>query len=132
MTGRADLSTNWRVKSETPAPSPTTNYRGKGWGSKQEGREDRRQSTPSNNVKDDPLAVQAMEEGRRLYVGNMPYMAKKEDVESLFRDGDYKVQVSNGLLTTLHANSRPNETGTASSSQLTPSLAETPPTASSS
>jgi RNA recognition motif-containing protein len=38
-----------------------------------------------------PQVPQAITEGRRLYVGNMPYMAKKEDVEALFREGDYKM-----------------------------------------
>ncbi|KAL9110807.1 MAG: hypothetical protein Q9187_008001, partial [Circinaria calcarea] len=40
--------------------------------------------------KDDPIALQAIAEGRRLYVGNMPYFAKSEDVETLFAGDDYK------------------------------------------
>lgn len=37
---------------------------------------------------DDPRTLQAIAEGRRVYVGNMPYMAKTEDVEILFADSD--------------------------------------------
>lgn len=37
---------------------------------------------------DDPRTLQAIAEGRRVYVGNMPYMAKTEDVESLFANSD--------------------------------------------
>lgn len=40
---------------------------------------------------DDPRTLQAIAEGRRLYVGNMPYMAKMRDVEALFADVSYKV-----------------------------------------
>ncbi|KAK0446669.1 hypothetical protein EV421DRAFT_211317 [Armillaria borealis] len=35
----------------------------------------------------DTGALQAIEEGRRLYVGNLPYMAKQQDVQALF-EGD--------------------------------------------
>ena len=34
--------------------------------------------------KPSPHVPQAIAEGRRLYVGNMPYTAKSEDVQSLF------------------------------------------------
>lgn len=30
----------------------------------------------------------ALAEGRRIYVGNLPYMAKREGVEDLFAKGD--------------------------------------------
>lgn len=36
--------------------------------------------------------MQAIAEGRRLYVGNMPYIAKTKDVEMLFAKGDYQVE----------------------------------------
>lgn len=32
---------------------------------------------------------QAISEGRRLYVGNMPYTAKTEDVEALFKAAEF-------------------------------------------
>lgn len=40
---------------------------------------------------DDPNTLQAIAEGRRLYVGNMPYIAKTIDVELLFAEVDYHV-----------------------------------------
>lgn len=52
-----------------------------------------RQSETNRNSRtvrgeDDPRTLQAIAEGRRVYVGNMPYMAKTEDVESLFANSD--------------------------------------------
>ena len=42
-------------------------------------------------VREDDAAQtsQAIEEGRRLYVGNVPYAANIQDVENLFVGGDY-------------------------------------------
>ena len=37
----------------------------------------------------DPATLQAIEEGRRLYVGNLPYRAKLEDVQGLFVGNGY-------------------------------------------
>ena len=51
----------------------------------------REQGNAYQYKKDDPSALQATAEGRRLYVGNMPYFAKSEDVESLFVGDDYKM-----------------------------------------
>ena len=39
----------------------------------------------------DERATQAIQDGRRLYVGNLPYMAKTEDVAMLFPGEDYTV-----------------------------------------
>ncbi len=64
--GRADLSTNWRVKSDLPASSPTGPNRG--WGQTQEN-----------------------------------YMAKREDVEELFKDLESAMQVQLHLIRA-HAN----------------------------
>ena len=36
---------------------------------------------------------QAISEGRRLYVGNMPYTAKMEDVKELFSKGGFEAYV---------------------------------------
>lgn len=36
-----------------------------------------------------PHVPQAISEGRRLYVGNMPYTAKTEDVEALFTAAEF-------------------------------------------
>ncbi|MCJ1226267.1 hypothetical protein MMC12_002917 [Toensbergia leucococca] len=113
MTSRSGLSNSWRVKSDNnPVPNnqplqtsiPTKrydqSYRNKGLESTHQSNPlaDRLiRSTQSNGDnpdlqirgEDDPKTLQAIEEGRRLYVGNMPYMAKPEDVEALFTDGGY-------------------------------------------
>ncbi|KAI9775413.1 MAG: hypothetical protein M1839_001108 [Geoglossum umbratile] len=48
-------------------------------------------TTPSPS-KNEPLAApQSIADGRRLYVGNMPYMAKTEDIEALFARHGFKV-----------------------------------------
>lgn len=39
------------------------------------------------------VTPQAITEGRRLYVGNMPYTAKAEDVEALFTAAEFPVYV---------------------------------------
>lgn len=43
--------------------------------------------TVQNDSLPEPEVPASFAEGRRLYVGNMPYMAKKEDVEVLFSSG---------------------------------------------
>ncbi|KAK0188891.1 hypothetical protein F5146DRAFT_1140459 [Armillaria mellea] len=35
--------------------------------------------------------LQSIEEGRRLYVGNLPYMAKQQDIQALFEGNGYTV-----------------------------------------
>jgi hypothetical protein len=70
-TGRAASSNNWRVKhNEIQGEQPNR------------GPLDRsaKESTPAS-----------IAEGRRLYVGNLLYRAKLEDVERLFEDDKYKV-----------------------------------------
>jgi hypothetical protein len=45
-------------------------------------------------VKQYSQVPQAILEGRRLYVGNMPYMAKKEDIRELFGAEKFNMLVS--------------------------------------
>ncbi|EQL30828.1 hypothetical protein, variant 2 [Blastomyces dermatitidis ATCC 26199] len=55
------------------------------------GNEGSKPSTPakvSHREDVDSPAMKSFSEGRRLYVGNMPYMAKKKDVEALFTEGE--------------------------------------------
>ncbi|KAB8076745.1 putative ribonucleo protein [Aspergillus leporis] len=80
-TGRAFHSPNWRVKREespsTPSagsPGPKTNTSRVAF------------SRPS------PHVPQAISEGRRLYVGNMPYTAKSEDVQALFTAAEFPIE----------------------------------------
>lgn len=77
-TGRAFHSPNWRVKGEESpsaqsagSPGPKTNTSRIAF------------SRPS------PHVPQAISEGRRLYVGNMPYTAKSEDVQALFTAAEF-------------------------------------------
>ena len=101
MSNCAERSTNWRGKSDTwPAPPtdlPRRNYAGAQQQTRSghaDGWQDHPQTDgPGNRKDDDELALKAMAEGRRLYVGNMPYMARIEDVEMLFRGGEYRMQV---------------------------------------
>ena len=103
---RSELSSNWRTKTDapprtgndtatsTPGPSSKPDYlhQRNSWSL----RKDEKQNKSDEPViggqlrgEDDPSTLQAIAEGRRLYVGNMPYIAKTRDVEMLFVDGGY-------------------------------------------
>ncbi|KAK2759505.1 hypothetical protein FQN54_002984 [Arachnomyces sp. PD_36] len=70
--GRAASSNNWRMKHEEP------------------------QAGQSNNGSQDPRtrepAPASIAEGRRLYVGNLLYMAKLDDIKKLFEGDEYRVE----------------------------------------
>ncbi|BCR91096.1 RNA-binding protein [Aspergillus chevalieri] len=79
--GRAFNSPNWRMKGEESpslegqgSPKPRTNTSRLAF------------SRPS------PHVPHAISEGRRLYVGNMPYTAKSEDVEALFTAAKFSIE----------------------------------------
>lgn len=79
--GRAFNSPNWRMKGgDSPSaqssgsPGPKTNSSRLTF------------SRPSFQV------PQAISEGRRLYVGNMPYTAKSEDVQALFTAANFPIE----------------------------------------
>lgn len=76
-TGRAFNSPNWRTKrEESPSegsPKPKMN------------------TSRAAFSKPSPHVPHAIAEGRRLYVGNMPYTAKSEDVEALFVGAEFSV-----------------------------------------
>ncbi|KAJ5577495.1 uncharacterized protein N7459_006459 [Penicillium hispanicum] len=76
--GRAFNSPNWRMKGEEsplpPSPSPRTTTTRTAF------------SRPGSHV------PQAISEGRRLYVGNMPYTAKSEDIEALFTAAKFPIE----------------------------------------
>ena len=40
---------------------------------------------------DDERTLQAINEGRRLYVGNLPYRAQVQDVKDVFTERDYNM-----------------------------------------
>lgn len=50
-----------------------------------------------------PHVPQAISEGRRLYVGNMPYTAKTEDVEALFTAAEFPMYATNKKKPYTHA-----------------------------
>lgn len=79
---------------------------------------------------------QAISEGRRLYVGNMPYTAKMEDVKELFSKGGFEAYVYPALFYIIELSCGKLTDGFlssgivhASTSQSTPSPAATPHTA---
>lgn len=70
-TGRAFSSPNWRMKSSEEGGNRTSRF-ALGCSSASE-------------------ASRAISEGRRLYVGNMPYDAKSEDIRAVFETANYKI-----------------------------------------
>ncbi|KAJ5736506.1 uncharacterized protein N7483_001631 [Penicillium malachiteum] len=76
--GRSFNSANWRMKGEESpqpvSPSPRTNTSRSAF------------SRPGSHV------PQAISEGRRLYVGNMPYTAKLEDVQAIFTAAQFPIE----------------------------------------
>lgn len=106
---RSELSSNWRTKVDAP---PTTGNnaatRARGppskpdhiqqrdiWGkSKHQNRSEHNGPVSGDTLRgeDDPATLQAIAEGRRLYIGNMPYIAKTNDVEILFAEGNYQLE----------------------------------------
>ncbi|OOQ87658.1 putative ribonucleoprotein [Penicillium brasilianum] len=77
--GRAFNSANWRMKSENSSPqaSPSST---------------RTNTSRTAFARPGPHVPQAISEGRRLYVGNMPYTAKTEDVEALFTAAEFPIE----------------------------------------
>ncbi|KAL2812433.1 hypothetical protein BDW59DRAFT_155289 [Aspergillus cavernicola] len=84
--GRAFNSLNWRMKGEespkqdtspSVSPGPRTNTNTSRVGFSRQGQ---------------TVVPPAISEGRRLYVGNMPYTAKMEDVQALFNAAGFEVE----------------------------------------
>lgn len=104
---RSELSSNWRTEVDslprtgnnaavwTRGPPSKPDYlQQRDFWSKSRDKEkssDGHGSGETLRGEDDPNTEQAIAEGRRLYVGNMPYIAKTKDVEMLFAEGDYQV-----------------------------------------
>ena len=103
---RSELSRNWRVKidatptagnnaaTRTPClPSQPDYCQQRDFRSRREGKKETKPEEPCEGGtlrgEDDPDTLQAIAEGRRLYVGNMPYMAKTKDVQLLFAEADF-------------------------------------------
>ena len=93
----AALSSNWRarpdVRLEPGFNTASTNQKNKS------------SESPSCNPRIDAVkpsiaeirgedstrTLQAIEEGRRLYVGNLPYLAGAKDIDDLFMNNDYQL-----------------------------------------
>jgi RNA recognition motif-containing protein len=92
----AEASSNWRSKQ--PSHRRGDHNRQTGESSGHRSNESRRgsfQSTGSSSAqrsRDDENALQAIDEGRRIYVGNLLYHAKTEDVEALFASDEYQTE----------------------------------------
>lgn len=104
MAGHSELSNNWRAKSDTPSEIVSHSHRLNEFRSSNTtptalGQRDLRKpisripSIDHIRGEEDPRTLQAIEEGRRVYVGNLPYMAKTEDVENLFVMSGYQMWV---------------------------------------
>ncbi|KAG8526318.1 uncharacterized protein KY384_000311 [Bacidia gigantensis] len=88
MANRAELSSNWRTSRPISSLPDNNNKRNS-------------EQTHSYNTKietirgeNDPETFKAIEEGRRLYVGNLPSMAKPEDITQFFSNNRYQMWVS--------------------------------------
>ena len=105
---RSELSNNWRTKIDAPlstgniAATRTSGPHSKPdylqqrdlWSKSRDKKEKESNGPVGREIlrgEDDLKTLQAIAEGRRLYVGNMPYIAKTKDVEMLFEDRDYQV-----------------------------------------
>ena len=87
---RSELSTNWRsagITTETrgrDAVAANVGTRMSGSHSMRDGGPGAREETLRGE--DDPETLLAIAEGRRLYVGNLPYLAQAHDVKRLFEN----------------------------------------------
>ena len=92
----ADASANWRVPTSTDrgdqrtlrASSSTSTPRGTPPVSRP-GSSSGRRAFPEEETAKETEAALAIAEGRRLYVGNLPYMAKTRDIEQLFASENF-------------------------------------------
>ena len=103
MARRSELSSNWRVKLDIPTNTDSSTTRSEYKNNDARpivpGRRDAPRQVPAASSEmtenargeDDPQTLRAIEEGRRLYVGNLPYMAKMKDVEWLFLSNGYQM-----------------------------------------
>lgn len=91
---RSQISSNWRARDTTVESEATVSPQISrlSWvrpGSGELVSTQRTEPTESTRAGED--AKKAISEGRRLYVGNLPYMAKKDDVAGIFDSSDYVV-----------------------------------------
>ena len=95
LTGRPALSSNWRVK-EDPRPDQAVEPTHWERSLRSSALDEKQQSPPElvaplRESADEKRAKQAILDGRRLWVGNLRYTAKEDDVRALFLDSTYEV-----------------------------------------
>ncbi|OCL05748.1 hypothetical protein AOQ84DRAFT_390669 [Glonium stellatum] len=86
---RASTSSNWRARQESQPPSRDEvpmSYQS-------QSRDFTRSTNRKPHFKQNAASERQMADGRRIYVGNLPYMAKKSDVEALFKDAGYTINL---------------------------------------
>lgn len=86
---RALSSKNWRVKQESKPSSENDVpivYQS-------QSRDLTKSANHRPHFKQEAALEQERANGRRIYVGNMPYMAKKSDVEALFTEAGYTIDL---------------------------------------
>ena len=93
--GRSVLCSNWRVKEDpslVQAVEPTHEKQSSNMGAFDDSQQIPPEPVaPLRGTANENRAERAIQDGRRLYVGNLPYMAKENDVRSLFADSKYEV-----------------------------------------
>ncbi|KAL8693541.1 MAG: hypothetical protein Q9218_001666 [Villophora microphyllina] len=85
---------NMRTKGHPYHNSDRTYIQQKDRAARVKGHEQINSSQEKSSIRgeDDPRTLQAIAEGRRLYVGNLPYMAKTRDIECLFEGDGYQIE----------------------------------------
>ncbi|KAG7007025.1 6-phosphofructo-2-kinase [Physcia stellaris] len=89
------MSSNWRARDTAIASEATAtpHIARLSWVRPGSGETISTQPTvPTESTRRDEDAKKAISEGRRLYIGNLPYMAKTADVAGIFAGGDYVVE----------------------------------------
>ncbi|KAL8846298.1 MAG: hypothetical protein Q9221_008606 [Calogaya cf. arnoldii] len=102
MANRSQLSNNWRAKAQPPSEVERPNIENDNLVGHNANSEvpnlqagtympPKTPEKPEIRGENDPQTLQAITEGRRLYVGNLPYMAKTKDIENLFSQNNYQI-----------------------------------------
>ncbi|KAI4086924.1 MAG: hypothetical protein LQ339_008977 [Xanthoria mediterranea] len=96
MATRSQISSNWRAKAQPPSNIDRLDIEHEKPQHNNNNAMTEPSPTPPSNETEirgetDPRTLQAIAEGRRLYVGNLPYMAQTKDIENLFAQHDYQI-----------------------------------------
>lgn len=102
MATRSQISSNWRAKAQPPSNIDRLDIEHEKPQHNNNNAMTEPSPTPPSNETEirgetDPRTLQAIAEGRRLYVGNLPYMAQTKDIENLFAQHDYQMYTPNPI-----------------------------------